>query len=476
MTQSNIPSDLRQPGSYMTLDFESGPIGLVSIGRAIVLIGAKTSAGAGVVAEPVLAQSAAECRAIAGKTSILSLMGAKVFEVFKRLGGAAQVYLVCVADPAGTAAAFTFTASGTATEAGDTVFKIAGRTLRASTSDGAAAATVASAVKAAIDANGIDLPGGAGAVVGAVCTFTAGVTGVNGNGIALEVISTPAGITVTPTQSVTGVGVIDITAALDSLGTREYQSIAISNNLAADATDLAAHLDEMWGAGAKKFRHAFIGSRSSLGTATTVASGADAKHIVQASMEGAGSLPGEIAAAVAAMRLTKEQPSYNYDGTELPLYVPSDSDAYTDSEVETALAGGVTPLTKTDAGMAKMERLVTTQTTDSAGNPFENLLDLSNSWTLAYYGKQADIAVARAIQGQSLDSALLRSLRGIVYRILLLGQEAGDLHNVEAHAGEIQVVAHPSIPTRVLIDIPCAVVPNAHQADTTMRLIVEGAQ
>ncbi len=476
MTQSNIPSDQRQPGSYMTLDFESGPVGLVAIGRAIALIGAKTSAGSGAVAAPTLVQSAAECDAVAGKGSILALMGKKVFEVFKRLGGAAQVYLVCVADPAGTAALFTFTASGTSTEAGDVVFKVAGRTLRASVSSGAASTAVATAIGAAIDASEADLPGTAG-VASSVCTFTTAVTGVNGNGIAVEVVSAPAGITVVAAASATvGVGAIDITAALDSLATREYQSIAISNNLAADVSDLSAHLDEMWGAGAKKYRHAFIGSRSSLGTATTVASGADVQNIVQASAEGLGSLPGEVAAAVGAMRLTKEKPSYNYDGTELPLYPPSDSDAYTDSEVETALAGGVTPLTKTDSGMMKMERLVTTKTTDSAGNPFENLLDLSNSWTIAYYAKQADIAVARAIQGQNLDSALLRSLRGIVYRILLLGQEAGDLHNVEAHAGEIQVVAHPSIPTRVLIDIPCAVVPNAHQADTTMRLIVEGAQ
>lgn len=476
MTTSNIPSDKRQPGSYVTLDFESGPVGLVAIGRAIALIGTKTAAGTGTVAEPALVQSGAECDDIAGIGSPLALMGKKAFEVFNLLGGSAQVYLVPVADPGGTAALFTFTVTGTATAAGDVVFKIAGRTLRAPVASGDSANTVAAAIDSVISANIANLPGTSGVTTNVV-TFTASVTGVNGNGITVETVSTPAGIAVAAAASATvGVGNIDITAALDSLGTREYQSIAISNNLAADVTDLGAHLTEMWGAGTKRYRHAFIGSHDSLATATTLASGGDRKDIVICSMEGSGSLPGEIAAAVAAMRLTKEKPSQNYDGTLLPLFLPTDTLAYSDSEVETALAGGVTPLTKTNTGYAKVERLVTTQTTDSAGNPFENLLDLSNSWVPAYYAKQVDIVLARAIQGKNLDSALLRSLKGLAYTVMKLGEAAGDLHNVDAHKGELQVSSHPSIPTRALVDVPTAVVPNAHQVDTTMRVIVEGAQ
>lgn len=475
MTTSNIPSDTRQPGSFLTLDMEGGPVGLVAIGRAIALIGAKTAAGTGTVAEPQLVQGAAECDTYAGQGSFLALMGKKVFEVFKRLGGSAQVYLVPVADPAGTAALFTFTCTGTTTEAGDLIIKIAGRTIRVPLASGVAAAACAIAIEEAIDARVADLPGTAGSAT-TVCTFTTAVTGVNGNDIAVETVESPAGMAVVAAASGTvGVGAIDITAALDSLGAREYQSIAISNRLAADVTDLAAHLDEMWGAGTKRYRHAFIGERGTLGTATTLAGGADRKDIVVASMEGSGSLPGEIAAAVGAMRLTKEKPSYNWDATELPLYLPTDTLAYTDSEVETALAGGVTPLTKKSNGMAKLERLVTTQTTDSAGNPFENLLDLANSWTLAYYGKQIDIVLARAIQGKNLDTQLLRSLLGLAYEVLLLGEGAGDLHNVESHKAELQVSSHPSIATRALVDVPTAVVPNAHQVDTTMHLIVEGA-
>jgi phage tail sheath gpL-like len=474
--QSNIPSDKRRPGTFLTLDFESGPVGLVTVGRAIALIGAKTAAGTGTVAEPALVGSDAECDAIAGQGSILALMGKKVFETFKKLGGSAQVYLVPVADPAGTAALFTFTCTGTTTEAGDLVIKIAGRTIRVPLALGVTDANCAIAIEEAIDARIADLPGTAGSAT-TVCTFTTAVTGVNGNGISVETISAPAGMAVVAAASATvGAGAIDVTAALDSLGTREYQSIAISNTLAADVTDLAAHLTEMWAAGKKRFRHAFMGNRDTLATATTVASGADTHEIVVASYEGSGSMPGEIAASVAAMRLTKDKPSQNYDGTELPLFAPSDTLAYTDTEVETALAGGVTPLTKLDNGFAKMERLVTTQTTDSAGNPFENLRDFTNSWVPAYYAKQVDFALARAIGGRNLDSKLLRSLRSIAYRILLLGQENNDIHNVEARAGEIQVSPHPSIPTRALTDVPISPVPNAHQVDTTVRVIVEGAQ
>jgi phage tail sheath gpL-like len=402
-------------------------------------------------------------------------MGKKVFEVFKQLGGSSQVYLVPVAAPAGAAATYTFTAVGTPSVTKDLVIKIAGRTINVPVNADDAIATVATAITNAINARLDELPGTAAAALG-VSTFTCGVNGVNGNAVAVEVVSQVAGVVVTAAAGVTGSGAIDITTALDALGSRNYQSIAISNNLAADITDIAAHMNDMWGAGTKRFRHAFVGERGSLGTATTLANGAQRKDIVVASYEGSGSLPGEIAAAVAAMRLTKEKPSQNWDGTLIPLYPPTDALAYIDTEVETALAGGVTPLTKSPTGFAKVERLVTTQTQDSAGNPFENMLDLANSYTLAYYGLQADIAIARAIKGKNLDSDLIKSLFGVVYSVLLLGEDNKDLHNVEAHKGELQVDVHNSLPTRLLVDIPCAVVPNAHQADATMRLIIEGAQ
>lgn len=475
MSQINIPSDKRRPGSFVTFDFESGPVGLVSIDRAIALVGAMAAGGSATVGEPTQVFDGGECDSAVGQGTPLALMGRKVFEVFRMLGSGAEVYLVPIADPAGTAATRTFTMAGTATEAGEVVVKIAGRTLRVPVANGDAAATVAVALETQIDSNLANLPGTAG-VAGAVCTFTFAVTGVNGNSLNAETVSVPAGITCTVAVGTPGAGTIDITAALDALASKNYQAIAISNKLAADVTDAASHLDEMWAATAKRFRWLFMGENGTLGTATTVASGGDRKDLLVGTYEGSGSLPGEIAAALAALAIATPKPSYNFDGQELPLFPPSDSDAYSDAEVETALAGGTIPLTPGKAGRAKVERFVTTQTTDSAGNPFENLRDYANSRTLAYYAEQIDIAVARAIQGQNLDAALLRTCKGIAYSILLIGQSNGDLHNVEEHKDEIQAAAHPDIPTRILLDVPEAVVPNAHQVDGTYRLIVEGAQ
>src|SRR5262245_59740689 len=135
MPQSNIPTDKRRPG--VAISFEtSGAFSLVGFTRAIALVGTKSSAGTGTAATPGQVFSADDCDRIGGVGSPLALMGRKVLEVFRLLGGAAQIWLVPVADPAGTAAIHRFTVTGTATEAGDLVLKIAGRTIRVPVASG----------------------------------------------------------------------------------------------------------------------------------------------------------------------------------------------------------------------------------------------------------------------------------------------------------------------------------------------------
>jgi phage tail sheath gpL-like len=392
----------------------------------------------------------------------------------RKLGVGIKLWLVPLAAPGGgTANTRTLTVTGTATANGDLVIRIAGRTIRVPVKSGDVLGTVATSIKAAADQYLSDLPYTFGVSSGVV-TATATHAGVNHNAAIVEVVSSVAGTSVAAAVGVAGAGVSSIVTALDNLGARDYLGIALGNHLSQDLTDLGTHLDAMWAASKKRYRHAFLGETGTLGTATTLAAAANRKDILIEAMEASPSLPGEIAAACAVMAQSKDRPSYNYDGTELPLYAPADASVFDDAEIESALSGGVTPLSVTDGGGVRVERLVTTKTLVSSIR-FENLLDYANSATVAYYARQLDARLSRAIQGQNVDEDFLKDLRDIAYDVLKQGEALGDLHHVDDHAAEIVVAAHPSIPSRVLLEFPQSVVPNAHQIDVTHRMFIEGA-
>lgn len=471
--QSNIPTDKRRPGTFHTFDDTSSARSLVPIQRSLLLIGMKHSSGTWALNTPVQVFNEREAELGAGKSSELSIMVRIALATFRALGSFAQLWCIPIAEPAGVAATRTFTITGTATEAGDVVVRICGRTIRGAVKSGDTQNTIAASLKAAIDVALSDLPVTTGVATNVV-TLTYRHLGVNGNDLLIEEVSAPAGVTNATASPVSGTGVADIQPALDVAGSRDYLAVAIANHAAQDVTDFGEHADLMWAASKKRYRHMFLCSTGTLGSATTLASPPNRKEILVVSFEGGRMLPAEYAASVAAMTQTKERPSFNWDGTELPLYGTADANVYEDAEVETALLGGVTPLTVTDVGKVLVERLVTTKATLS-GAAFENLRDFAVSATTAYYARQLDAKLAPAIKGQNVDTTLLRELRDLAYDVLKQGEALGDLHHVDDHAEELVVDAHPSLPSRVLVEFPQSVVPNAHQVDVTHRLFVEAA-
>ncbi len=473
MLQSNLPSDKRRPGTYHTFDDTSGARGLVPVTRSVACVGIKTSTGTLAVNTPQQVFNEAEADTYAGVGSELSLMVRQVFAELRAQGASCQVWIVAVAAPVNAAATRTLTFTGPATAAGDAVFQIAGRTIHATVKVGDSANTIAATAKAAIDVQAPTLPITAG-VASAVVTTTNRVHGVNGNDVVVSAVSAPAGVTIVAANGTAGAGVASLVSALDSLGSRDYLAIAVANHLAQDVTDIGSHMDAMWASGRKRWRHAFMGENGSLATATTLASPANRKEIIIGSYESSPSLPCKIAASLAALSQSKERPSYNYDGAELQLYPPPDASVFSDDEVETAILGGVTPLTITDAGKAKMERLVTTKATLNSA-AFENLRDYAVSATSAYTARQVDAKLAPAMKGKNLDSDFLKQLRDLAYSVLKQMEVLGDLQNVDLHAAELKVGAAANSPSRALVEIPESVVPNCHQIDVTHRLFVEAA-
>ena len=483
--QSNIPSDRRQPGTFATFDDTSGSRGLTPVERRLMIVAMMGPTATATADTPVEVFSEREARTLFEQGTEAALMVEWAYNTWRKLAGrggaAARVFVTPVADPAGTAAVHRFVAAGTATEAGDVIFRVAGRRLSAGVANGDAAATVAASMATAIQAAAANLPvTGASATVN--CDVTAVNTGTNGNRILIEVISTPAGITVTPSQEQTsGAGTASLVNALlatlaEEVAGTGYMSIAIANHVAQDLTDLGTHMDAAWESKAQHFRHAFVGVNDTLGTATTLASGSNRKETCVVTQENCGNTPGEIAVAAAAMNLSQELAAFNHSRTVLPLYPPLDPlDHYLDAEVESALSGGTTPLTVTAQGEVLLERLFTTQTTFN-GAPFENLRPLKNSKTGAIVAKDVDARLKITQLGALLDADYLRLITREAIQILRLHEQIGNLHKVEEHLAEVRAAVSKAVADRALLEVPYSVIPDANQVDATYRLFVEGAE
>lgn len=477
MATINLPSSTRRPVAAQSFDFTSQARGLVPVARRLAIVAAMTSAGSATAAEPVQVTSEADARTLFGTGSECALMVAAANKAFRKVqrqhgGGPAEIWVSPVADAGGTAAVHRFAISGTSTEQADIVVRICGRTVRAGIASGVAAAAAATALDEAVDAIANDLPVTSAVATSVNVDLTARQTGVNGDDIVISVESAPAGLTITPSQTVSGAGAPTLTTSLASLLDKQYLAIAIADHTSTEVTALTTHLTNAWDSIEKKFGHGFVGETGTLSTATTLASGANDETAVIVAGESFRDLPYEIAAQVAAMSVVVEKPSYNYNRTELDLYGPPIASAFNATEIETALAGGATPLSLTENGDVLMERLVTTKTTVNSA-PFEDLLDLKNSKTLAHYALQIDAMALAAMQGANLDDDFIGLIEDRAINILELGEEAGDLQNVEDHLDDLILEVHPTIKSRLLVEIPQSVVQSANQIDFTHRMFIE---
>jgi phage tail sheath gpL-like len=398
----------------------------------------------------------------AGKGSTLALMLRKMLDQSALMGGSPEIWACRVTAPAGVPAQNTITVTGPATASGTLAVRVAGRTLYVGVSAGDSANTVAAAIKAQWDLNASNLPGTA-AVTTNVVTTTAAAPGVNGNDAVFATETGVAGVGLAYAQSVPGTGVANPTTALDALFDRDYDGIAMANHAAADITIAAAHAAAAWGYSQQRPRHIVFGERGTLGTAQTLATAANDKAIIVVSAEGTGSLPGEIAAAATLAWFANEAPNTNMDGTTLALFAPSSALAYTDSEVESALSGGVTPLTPTADGQLKIEMLVTTATTVS-GAPFDGLREAATSRTAAYMARQIHARFLAEFRQETLSDEVYGRLRDMVVSVQRIAEDLGYIRNVDDYLDQIKAEPAAAPVGRVNVTDPFEVAGPLHQA------------
>jgi phage tail sheath gpL-like len=471
---TTVPANLKQPNTFHTFQHVRAGGSLVPLPLRVLLVGVKSSAGTATAETPVQAFDLADAITKAGQGSELALMAAIAFAQGNLNGedghGCPEIWLCPIAAPgASVAAAQTLTVTVTTAVAGTLHIRIAGRDVYVGVSAGDAQNDIAAAIEDAIDALARELPVTAG-VAGNVVTCTHVTTGTNGNDVAYEVVSAPSGVSVASAQSVAGTGTVDITNALNAAVDKNYDAIAVSIHSGTAVTDAAAHLSEMWNYAQKFWRWVFIGDRASLATAQGYATSADSEKIIVVSYEGSPSLPSEIAAAAAVMAFGTSRPNANYNGRKIALYPPATSSVYTSSEIESALAGGVTPLQPLGTtGRSKVVRLVTTKTTDNSA-PFFALADLAFPRALAYRATQYEVAYAANFKQEIIDGELDDPEATLLARVRDMGVEIdrllGDekiLRDVETYVPQHRVEEAASPSGRLLYQAPCRVAGPLHQ-------------
>lgn len=462
---TTLPTSKRRPGAYSEFQFVANAAGLVPLPNRVAIVAEKLATGTATVEQPIQVFSEADGDTKFGVGSYLAILCRKAFAQAQKSGGQPEIWGCPIAEPAGgTKATYTITVTVTTALAGNVVIQLADRLIVVGVSAGDAQNAIATAIDAAIDALATTLPVTSVAAANVVtATFT--TKGVSGNDLANLVVSTPTGVTVAIAAGVAGAGAASITNALAALYDKDYNVVAVANHTTTDIATIIADRAASWGFTAQNFKFFAMGCRDSLGTALTLEAAANDFGVLVISAEGCPALPGEMAVAAAVAWMSKEKPNANLDGEELVLGQPLASLVYIDTEVESALNGGVTPLTPGASGSTmKIESLVTTQITFN-GAPFEPLRDAAYPRTAAYRAKQISIGFRTRFKQQNKTDDVLKRVRAMVIGIDRTLEELGILRDVESFVDSTLAEFSDSAPGRIVIAGPFRPAGPVHQLD-----------
>ena len=402
MIVTNVPNSLLRPQTFHTFTYLRAGGKLTSVPLKIALIGAMRSTGATATAGTVYDMTGLTPQdgdALFGASSELALMHRESIACASLFQAGPRVFCVPVAESGGVANVQTITGSGAATTDGNIIVRVAGRTFIVGVRSGDTANTIAASISNALKARQAELPVIV-TVATSVVTLTHATKGINGVDVKVTVDQQVAGNTQVVATGTAGTGATDHQPALDALSPLRYDGIVFANHANADITEILADIAVRWGAGSKTWAFYFLGEMGSIATATSLAAAANDKAVQIASMEGCLNTAGEMATAHAMMIFSRERLNASYDGVRVPLYPPAAATIYTSTEVETALAAGLTPFTavldSTGAitqNLAKCERAVTTHTTASS-QPDDKVRDIAIPRTSVGIAIQIDIAAA----------------------------------------------------------------------------------
>lgn len=379
--------------------------GVLSTGVGVLrclLVGMKTSAGTMTAdAAPIGPYTDLDSvEAVAGANSQLVAMARSALKAAPTV----QLWLGAVAEPTGTQATVTSVLGGTWTAGGDIIYRINGVTYDVGVGASDTADTVGAAVVAKINADSA-CPFTAAYNSGTkTITFTCGNKGLQGTQwvVYLDTSLLPAGMTATIVGSAnvtgngvfagaaaTGTGTEDVTNLQATLQGNTFNRIAVGQNDATNAARWKSYVEAKAAPLVQRYELLVFGYNGSLSSTTSFTqTSLNEKFGQVVAARSSESHPACLAAAMAALRSTTEGGAAedgnwvpDYDGAVLnglaPYQRTTESLQWSDSEVESLLNAGVTPLVTVD-GSVVCVRAVTSYSLLGGTTPDDRCLDVGD--------------------------------------------------------------------------------------------------
>ena len=419
MPFDTIPVNFNLPGAYGEFNSSRAQRALAGVPHKLLLIGQKQTTGDAVANEPVLL-SLGNLDDLLGKKSIIASMAR--FALNANPYG--EIYALPINDAStDTAAAYTLNITGTVlAEAGTFYLYFAGKRIAISLTAASVDSTV-DEIKAGLD-NNDTLPIATVSVVKTATeksiTITMQNKGVIGNGFmpfinALEGETTPSGMALVISQTVTGVGAPADTIITANLGDTWFTEIVNPyGRTSGIVTAIDTALETRNGGTVQLSGIQFTARVDSYSNLTTYLSAVDSQYLTVLCLAGNAS-PEPIIASVYAAIVGK---SANEDAGKPLQYIALDSiysagvsTRLTDAERNVIIGrGGATVKIRNRADVT-LERAVTTYKTNQAGVASLAYKDLETIYTLITLRYQMNVRLLLRYPRAKLgnDTDLLRS-------------------------------------------------------------------
>lgn len=367
------------PGAYLEINFAQGEAAGSGSGRAILLMGNKTSSGSA-TADTVIygPDTAVPCQT---EADVISLFGAgselhRMFRRVVKVNRVTSVYFLAVAASGGTAASTTIVVANAATGNGNLRTWVGDEYVDTAIVSGDSASSIGANLETSINSM-THWPVTASNSSGTV-TLTAKIAGPRGNQIRVRTLIT-SGIATTATKGAgallsSGATADSNTTALGTILAKRFYYIV---SAAEDATQLGALVTQVNSQAAATTgirQRAFGGSQDSLSNTITIATGINAARAEIAwqlnSDLTAAELAANHAAVVAAWEAERTpRPLHNFSGfgndpATQPYWVipaPLSGSAPTRANIKSALQNGITPIASNSNGTTYMVKRITTR-------------------------------------------------------------------------------------------------------------------
>lgn len=463
ITFNEIGSSIRKPGKYFEFDTRLASRTLPNNKQRLLIIGQRLAAGtvAQKIATAVFSDKEAETYFGAGSMAHLMVRAAIKANPYLDLT------VIALDDAgAGVAATGTVTITGPATSSGALVIYVGNQKIEIAIANADTPTMIAAAIVAQAGKQP-DLPITAGNVAGVV-TFTAKNKGLCGNQIGLGYkLTNASGVGVAIVAMATGATDPSIQDALTVAVPEKYDIVAVPYNNQTALATLETHLDLVSGPMEQRPGIAVYGMNGAIADATTLSGQVNHGRVLCAYLRYTNtqkkSMPYEIAAAMAAVIASEEDPARPLDTLDLAdIAVPDVAERLSRTEQESLLNNGVAPLEVDSGETVRIVRAISTYTKDGQGIEDASLLDITTIRTLDYIRKAVRERIALRFPREKLSSKSPDRVRTELLDVLLKLEELEIVEEVKSNLDGLIVEKDLQDVNRLNAKIPADVVNGLH--------------